>query len=420
MSCLPSALPHEVWEDVFYWATFSEARAASYVLGSPGSNVFTDSPFAHLYDADVFVSARKALAVKYALALVCPLWRSLSRRFLLEEIWIDGHGVESLEDLLERDDGLNGKKLGSLVRCARIQVWNPRSMPVYVSLRTGHILALCPRIRFLIIWRCFAALPHRKRFARCRIDIAFRDVKMPKLVYAQLRGSDMSPFHWRDISVPDCVVRSSCLRTLSLRGKIYWGTKILEGKIRTLDYDCSSWLYLSRMDLDLPTLDRLILRTPLTSEEAGWQRVRVCITSVRCLEIGDNKLFHSQSGINSLLHFLSTCPGLKSFYYPIPSIECSSVDQALLEETESPHALEAIRTIGLHAGKEPIQAEDAKMIINHLLWLSRKYPFSALDQVVLCGHEWQRLHGIPWFPEALDRIEEAGISVKNDPGMSFV
>lgn len=115
-----------------------------------------------------------------------------------------------------------------------------------------------------------------------------------------------------------------------------------------------------------------------------------------------------------------TCPGLKSFYYPIPSIECSSVDRALLEETYNPHALEAIRTIGLHAGKEPIQAEDAKMIINHLLWLSRKYPFSALDQVVFCGHEWQRLHGIPWFPEALDRMEEAGISVKNDPGMVFV
>lgn len=107
------------------------------------------------------------------------------------------------------------------------------------------------------------------------------------------------------------------------------------------------------MDLDLPTLDRLILRTPLTSEDAGWQRVRVCITSVRCLEIGDNKLFHSQSGINNLLHFLSTCPGLKVFYYPIPSIECSSVDQALLEATDSPHALETIRTIGLHAGKEP-------------------------------------------------------------------
>lgn len=165
--------------------TFSEARAAS-------SNVFTDTPFAHLYDAEIFVNARKALAVKYALALVCPLWRSLSRRFLLEEIWIDGHGVESLEDLLERDDGLDGNRLGSLVRCARIQVWNPRSMPVYVSLRTGHNFALCPRIRFLIIWRCFTALPHRKRFAPCRIDIAFRDVKMPKLVYAQLRGCDFS------------------------------------------------------------------------------------------------------------------------------------------------------------------------------------------------------------------------------------
>lgn len=65
-------------------------------------------------------------------------------------------------------------------------------------------------------------------------------------------------------------------------------------------------------------------------------------------------------------------------------------------------------------------AEDAKMIINYLLWLSRKYPFSALDQVVLCGHDWQRLHGIPWFPEALDRMEEEGISVKNDPGMFIV
>lgn len=221
MSCLPSALPHEIWEDIFYWATFSEARAASCILGPPASNVFADTPFAQLYDAEIFVSARKALAVKYALALVCRLWRSLSLRFLLEEIWIDGHGVESLEDLLERDDGLNGKKLGSLIRCARIQLWNPRSMPVYVSLCTGHILALCPHIRFLILWRCLTALPHRKGFVRCRIDIAFRDVKMPKLVYAQLRGCDLSPYHWCDITVPDCVVRSSCLRTLSLRGKVY-------------------------------------------------------------------------------------------------------------------------------------------------------------------------------------------------------
>lgn len=43
MSRLPSALPHEVWEDIFYWATLSEARAASCVLGPPGSNVFTDT-----------------------------------------------------------------------------------------------------------------------------------------------------------------------------------------------------------------------------------------------------------------------------------------------------------------------------------------------------------------------------------------
>lgn len=173
---------------------------------------------------------------------MCPLWRSLSRRFLLEEIWIDGHGVESLEDLLERDDGLDGNRLGSLVRCARIQSMeseihaslrkpayrtHPRTLPSYPFpdyLALLHRSTTPKKVR---------SMQDRHRVSRCK------DAKVSLRSTAR-----MSPFHWRDISVPDCVVRSSCLRTLSLRGKIYWGTKILEGKIRTLDCDCSSWSYI--------------------------------------------------------------------------------------------------------------------------------------------------------------------------------
>ena len=107
-------LPAELWEIVFYWATFSEIR------DNCSSPVIDIRPFAAGYGSTPYDQSKEVLSTKHSLSLVCTMWRALSLRYLFEDIWIRIRGAHALEMVLRRESNEGGQELSSFVRCARV------------------------------------------------------------------------------------------------------------------------------------------------------------------------------------------------------------------------------------------------------------------------------------------------------------
>ena len=386
-------LPIELWEEVFYWATFSDIRR------NISSALIHIEPYASGYGLQPYDHARKVLSVKCSLSLVCSSWRALSLPFLLEDIWIHARGVRALETVLERESDRDGKRLGSLVRCARVQLYRAGTgeysyYKTVVSPRTGRILSLCRDIRLLVTLRgVFPVEKHKTGNTYYPADVAFRDLYMPKLVFAELIGC---------MAVPDFVVRAPHLQYLSIQDDVTWGTAGLRGKIRILDIIGRALAY--SMNISQQNLDRLILR-PSFGNLLVLSEPIAHFASVRHLEIR----FGTHIPISDLIQYVAISPGLESLCYPVMIVSTFPDDQ------HPPYTQSSLKIVELHDACMTSSPKDTEFAVRHIKWLCYPgSPFSGLKEIVLHGSTWRELIEKPHFDEIEECLVWKGVSITFD------
>ena len=383
----------ELWEKVFYWATFSDIRK------NLSSDLVHIDPFASGYGFRPYDQERKVLSVKCSLSLVCSSWRTLSLPFLLEDIWIHIRGVRALETVLEREFDRDGKRLGSLVRCARVRLYRAGTgidsyCKTIVSPRTGRILSLCRDIRLLVTLP--GVLPvekHKTGNTHYPADVAFRDLYMPKLVFAELNGC---------MAVPDFVVRALNLQYLSIQDDVTWGTAGLRGKIRILEVEGRALLH-SMSHIGRPALDKLIVR--LSVQTAAWFS-NPPFAFVRCLDLR----FMDGFPRSYLIRFISKLPDIESLYYPV--MKLNRFQHREVDPERPPVPFPKLQTIGLRDEAKSTNTRDTNFAIRHIKWLGDlEATFPGLKEVVLYGSTWSEHCRKPEFNKIMKFLAGKGVSI---------
>lgn len=382
-------LPPELWIDIFRFATYSpklySAQHSPFDLSSLDDQTHRDT-----------------LALKYAIALVCRLWRALSIQMLYEDVQI-GEGAGSLQHTLESDSSPDDEctsRVGGWVRRACLS-YTQSATPTSKSMSCIDILRHCPHLEVLVrpplgwdksfsLRYDFPASPPPSLLSVKRLDWSHNDsasrsgginsldevlLSLPQLEYLSLVG-DM---HYTSLKQRRFMVPS--LRVLALR-------RVNPIFVRQVCY----W--------SLPSLSHVVVDAPppVDALESIWSTFGSTIQEV---EFGKHMRYMTQ---DYLSRCLDLCPELRTLDYHVFFTSPPHISNAHVYSSLERVGLNARHNLSLYTDEDP---QGLKHVSNHIASFTSE-AFPELKEFVLYGVEWEKIRACN--PPEFRALEESVMS----------
>ena len=374
-------LPPELWLSIIRWATYSP----------PGFNAPTFEPFLasseRLYEREA-----GALTVKYAVVVVCRLWRDIALSILYEDVRVR-HGAHALAEVLG-----GAKQLGRCVRRLELPYHYTGTSTQYSSDLAMQILQSCPGLEILV--RPFIqGLPDAVRF-----EFPIRSHPFPNLKRLEWWHYNHAARSGGINSLTDVLRYSPNLQYLAIGGELWMTSStstshVLELPVlTTLRIRRINSLFIHQISRwQLPSLAHLIVETSLDQDALKdvWELFgsRLCT-----VEFGRHVGFLLSDQITL---FLRDCPRVKSFHYFIYFTSPPPI-------SNWPCAIECIR---LHSHPCHMFSDSEQFTRRHFSFLAQS-SFPALRRIILYG-DWGNIVPESYFKDFVQIMSSKGCSVEH-------